>query len=133
MKKLLITLLLVCMIIPMAAADDLSSLTYDQLIALRDQINAEIVSRPEWKEVEVPLGQWKVGTDIPAGTYRIYAPKQALINVWKKAPKDYSNDGMLINQIIPAGTEFGRLVLEEGWIFTTTKPVIFSPPASLGF
>lgn len=133
MKRFLITLLVVCMIIPVAAAEDLSSLSYDQLVELRDQISAEIVSRPEWKEVEVPLGQWVVGKDIPAGTYRIYAPKQALINVWKVAPEDYSNGGLLVNQIIRAESEFGRLVLEEGWVFTTTKTVIFTPPASLGF
>ena len=133
MKKFLITLLVVCMIIPIAASEDLSSLSFDQLIDLRNQINAEIASRPEWKEVEVPVGQWVIGEDIPAGTYRIYAPKQALINVWKNAPQDYKNNGLLINQIIKAKGEFGRLVLEEGWIFTNTNPVIFTPPASLGF
>ena len=133
MKKLVSLLLVVVCIMGTAAAEDLSSMTYDQLVALRDQINAEIVSRPEWKEVEVPLGQWVVGKDIPAGTYRIYAPKQALINVWKVAPEDFSNGGLLVNQIIPKGSEFGRLVLEEGWVFTTSKTVIFTPPASLGF
>ena len=44
-----------------------SWLSTQELIALRKQVDDEIHSRPEWKEVEVPTGTWHVGTDIPAG------------------------------------------------------------------
>ena len=45
---------------------DLTALSYDELVALRDQITIEITSRAEWKEVAVPQGVYEVGVDIPA-------------------------------------------------------------------
>lgn len=53
--------------------DDLSSFTFDELILLRQQIAQELTARPEWKEVTVPQGVWKVGEDIPAGHWTISA------------------------------------------------------------
>ena len=50
---------------------DLSSLSYDELIALKDQINLAIWNSQEWQEVTVPQGVWKVGEDIPAGHWTI--------------------------------------------------------------
>ena len=132
MKKLLSVILLVCMIPLFAFAENLADLSFDQLITLRDQINAEIVSRPEWKETEVPAGQWVVGEDIPAGTYSITCTSHALVRVWKKAVNDYSNSGLLFNQAIKKET-IGKISLEAGWIFDTSGVVIFAPPQSLGF
>ena len=75
MKKLIticITFALVLALIPAAFADwDLSGLTFDDLIALRAQIQLEMMSRGEWEEVEVPQGVYQVGVDIPAGTWTI--------------------------------------------------------------
>ncbi len=132
MKKLFSVILLVCMIPVFAFAADLSDLSFDELIKLRDEINAEIVSRPEWKETEIPAGQWIVGEDIPAGTYCIKPVKKApLVTVWKKAVYDYSNNGLVFNEVLRE--QFGKLKLEAGWIFNADEPVIFSPPVSLGF
>lgn len=50
---------------------DLSGMTYDELIALKDQINLAIWNSQEWQEVTVPQGVWKVGEDIPAGTWTV--------------------------------------------------------------
>lgn len=131
MKKLFSVILLVCMIPVFAFAADLSDLSFDELIKLRDEINAEIVSRPEWKETEIPAGQWIVGEDIPAGSYSISVDgKQSLVQIWKKAVNDYVG-GLLFNEIIK--DKYGRIKLEAGWIFTNNRPVIFSPPDSLGF
>ena len=132
MKKLFSVILLVCMIPVFAFAADLSDLSFDELIKLRDEINAEIVSRPEWKETEVPAGQWVVGEDIPAGTYSITCATHALVRVWKKAVNDYSNSGLLFNQAVKKET-IGKISLEAGWIFDTSGVVIFAPPQSLGF
>lgn len=73
MKKLIAILLIVCMAIPFASAEDidLSGLSYDQLVALKDRINLAIWNSQEWQEVEVPQGLWVVGEDIPAGTWTV--------------------------------------------------------------
>lgn len=50
---------------------DLSGLTYNELVELKDQINLAMWECDEWQEVEVPQGVWKVGEDIPAGHWTI--------------------------------------------------------------
>ncbi len=59
----------------MAFADEinLSGMTFDELVALKDQINLAIWNSQEWQEVKVPQGVWKVGEDIPAGHWSIEA------------------------------------------------------------
>lgn len=72
MKKLLALLLaLVCMAAPAMAEVDLSGMSYDELVALKDQINLAIWESDEWQEVEVPQGIWVVGEDIPVGKWTI--------------------------------------------------------------
>lgn len=71
--------LAICAIMMMAisitgfADFDLSGMSYDELVALKDQINLAIWNSNEWQEVEVPQGVWKVGEDIPAGKWEIKA------------------------------------------------------------
>ena len=72
MKKLS-ALLIFCLLfaLPALADVDLSGMTYDELVALKDQINLAIWNSEEWQEVTVPQGRWIVGEDIPAGTWVI--------------------------------------------------------------
>lgn len=51
--------------------DDLSSLSLDELAALRDKINIAMMASDEWQEVTVPKGVYIVGVDIPAGHWTI--------------------------------------------------------------
>jgi len=46
--------------------------SYDDLVALKDQINLAIWQSDTWQEVEVPQGVWEVGADIPAGKWTIF-------------------------------------------------------------
>ena len=73
MKKVLVALLVVAMMISTAMAEgiDLSGLSYDELVALKDRINLAIWESEEWQEVTVPQGRWIVGEDIPAGKWTI--------------------------------------------------------------
>lgn len=50
---------------------DLSGMSYDELVALKDQINLAIWASDEWQEVTVPQGVYEVGSDIPAGHWTI--------------------------------------------------------------
>lgn len=136
MKKFLILIVAVCMMISCAAAEsiDLSGMSFDELNALRDSLNAEIMSRPEWKEVTVPAGTWSIGKDIPAGSYSIKTEKGKVnVCVWKKAVDDYSNNGLAYNELISPDSPLGRVELKEGWILDIGKPIVFAPPLSLGF
>ena len=65
-----------------AATIDLSGLSYEELVALKDQINLAMWNSREWQEVTVPQGVWLVGTDIPAGHWTIKTKaKQAYVKI----------------------------------------------------
>ena len=61
---------------------DLSKLSYDELVELKDQINLAIWQSKEWQEVEVPQGIWEVGKDIPEGKWTIKAYPKTNIFVY---------------------------------------------------
>lgn len=50
---------------------DLSDMTYNELVALKDQINLAIWANKKWQKVTVPQGVWLVGADIPIGKWTI--------------------------------------------------------------
>lgn len=134
MKKLLCVLLMVCLI-PFAvlAETDLKSMSYDELIRLNQAVEREIMSRPEWKEVSVPGGVWRVGEDIPAGTYSIKTDKRsANFFVWKRAKDDYSDGGLVYNELIRKDEPYGKVTLTDGMV-VECDAVIFAPPMTLGF
>lgn len=71
---LILALVLAFTLAPAVFAEwDLSDFTYDDLVALKDQINLAIWNSERWEEVEVPQGVWEVGADIPAGKWTIKA------------------------------------------------------------
>ena len=72
--KRTISIILVLILSAMVSASaeiDLSGMTYDELVALKDQINLAIWNSEEWQEVTVPQGRWIVGEDIPAGMWTV--------------------------------------------------------------
>lgn len=128
MKKLLI-LALVLFLLPVSVSAELSDLSYDELLALRNDVNAEIMSRPEWKQVVVPAGTWIVGQDIPAGVYSITSASGELARFISK-----NADGKQIDYIwLSKEKTLGRTELLEGYIIELTDSVIFAPPVSLDF
>lgn len=136
MKKLIALILVFACLMPViAVADlDLSGYSFDDLIDLQRQITAEILSRPEWKEVTVPAGDWVVGTDIPAGSYGIRNDSSTVnLSVWKREVNDYTDNGLLYNELIRKGGTFGKIILKDGWIVSIGSPLVFTPPLSLGF
>lgn len=62
----------VCITVNAAASDvDLSNLSFAELLELQQKVNHALWSCDEWKEVDVPMGVWDVGKDIPAGRYEL--------------------------------------------------------------
>ena len=49
----------------------LSSLSYEKLLELKNQINLLMWKSQKWQEVTVPTGVWEVGKDIPVGKWNI--------------------------------------------------------------
>lgn len=94
MKKLL-AILFVFLMSSSAFAEgiDLSSMSYDQLVKLKDRINLAMWNSQEWQEVTVPQGLYIVGKDIPAGHWTIkcagsYFGKIEVCDVMDKTHKD---------------------------------------------
>lgn len=140
MKKLVCITMIFCLIPLIAFADvDLSAMSYSELIDLNHTLTAEIMSRPEWKEVEVPAGQWRVGSDIPAGEYAIKIKDKERVSpvkvqVWESQVDDSMLGlGALYKEYINADTSINRIELKEGWILDVNYTVIFTPPVMLGF
>lgn len=145
MKKLLSLLLAVLLLFAgSAAADpvDLSGMTFDQLVALRDQLNLAIWNSQEWQEVTVPAGVWIVGEDIPAGHWSIrIAGKQDLgnvsyFNIIDEMGKSAGRGSQLFIETIasPGLSAFGEVNAEtvdidmkDGWYFKCATAVIFTP------
>ena len=107
-----------------------SSLTTEELIALRKQVDEEIHSRPEWKEVEVPAGTWSVGSDIPAGTYSIRSLSQysGTIYIYKKNSTTFDD-----YYSIRYGETLGKVTLEDGWKVEVMGTLVFAPPEAPAF
>lgn len=73
MKKLLsATMLLILLIVlPAFAEIDLSGMTFDELVSLKEKINLAMWECEEWQEVLVPQGIYEIGKDIPSGKWTI--------------------------------------------------------------
>ena len=69
--RFLCLLLIAALLVPAAAADsmDLSSLSNDEIAALLEKVNEEVVQRGISKTAKLPKGTYMAGTDIPAGRY----------------------------------------------------------------
>lgn len=132
--------ILLCCSAVCAEGIDLSNLSYEELAALEQQIIAEMISRPEYKEVTVPLGVYKVGEEIPAGKWTISGLKDSGIVYWGKGIDEYGVE-IPYNQMIADFTHWNEGdsidwdLVEGTYIAVTISPVKFSPyiPKSLGF
>lgn len=85
MRKILALVLILLSLVSVSFAEstfDLSGLSYDELVALKDKINLAMWQSEEWQEVEVPQGVYVVGEDIPAGKWTIKAADGVKVYVY---------------------------------------------------
>lgn len=75
MKKLAfaLALLLTLALVPARAEVDLSGMSLTELIELSQQVTMAMWETEEWEEVEVPIGVYEIGVDIPAKHWNIAA------------------------------------------------------------
>lgn len=75
MKKLAAILLALFVICAAACAEgiDLSGMSFDDLLALRQRVDEAIWNSDGWQSVTVPGGVYVIGEDIPAGRWSVAA------------------------------------------------------------
>lgn len=133
MKRILSAIIFITILCSFAAAEtDLKTLSYNELLELHHQLDAEIMSRSEWKEVDIPTGEWVIGEDIPAGNYSVSTTHElgGIITVYQDSEKDdLESDMFVIQKTAP----IGKLVLKDGMVLEILVPVSFSPAIGLGF
>ena len=144
MKRFLMILLALIMTFSIASASgiDLSQLTFDELVDLREQLNLAIWNSAEWQEVTVPQGVWEVGKDIPAGHWSIrVAAENSSCVIHYYEEYDFANNFPTIgtqgfmeflyspDKQEPDGSRLTviDIDMQNGWYFICKSNVIFSP------
>ena len=146
MKKIIVSLFVLILLVPfcfsVAEEVDLSGMSFDELVSLRDQINLAIWNSQEWQEVTVPTGIYTIGKDIPAGHWSIRVASKnecvylAYFDKLDDVGMGVGRGSYLVQREIasPGFSAFGEINLEsadiemqEGWFFKCTGFVIFSP------
>jgi len=136
-KKIVLAILCVTLILiassALATDFDPSSLSYDDLLALKLKVDAEVMSRPETKSVSVPIGVYEVGVHIPAGEYSLAQDGgYASITVSKAA--DFSEYENIVSTTSVEEVGIGRFVLEAGqFVKVEHYRILFSIFTGLGF
>ena len=140
MKKLITSIiaLIVCATGANAATEfDLSGMSLDELIALRQQVQLAMRDTDEWQEVVVPEGIYQIGVDIPVGMWTMSSDVDAFITYGKSTDEYYTDiDGIIESERFWSGGGSVSWNLVEGtYLQIKFSPVIFTPYVSpeLGF
>lgn len=142
MKKLIsliLCLLLVAVPGVSSAELDLSSMSLQELIDLRQQITMAMWKTEEWQEVTVPAGIYKIGEDIPAGRWTISSDEFAYITLGSKLDVygtsiEYSDN--IVDGYLDGDGESVTWNFTEGtYLWIECASVVFTPyaGANLGF
>ena len=112
---------------------DISGLTYDQLLALQKEVQAALWASPEWKEIRVPAGVYRIGEEIPAGRYAITAEKFGWLYLGNlNRDKTAVDDSAFadFNQALIDDGETVTWTLPEGKYLQLEIPAVFTLPPS---
>ena len=96
MKKLLAVILLLCMLMPCAVAEDVTAMSDDALKALYIAVKEELMARKLWDEATLPAGVYVAGKGLPEGTYECTATSNGLVKIYKNYD-DFAKDEVCID------------------------------------
>lgn len=79
---------------------DLSGMSYEELVALKDKVSKAMWESEDWQEVTVPAGVYVIGEDIPEGHWTIIAPDKQRVSIrWgdslAEGGRDITYDGKI--------------------------------------
>lgn len=148
MKRFIAFLLIVLFIPSVVFADyDLSGMSFNELVNLRNEITTALFYSDEWSEIFVPGGFYQVGQGVPSGHWTITPYGESYISVWYG---DKANDsltgagygwdiangwaGILSTKKNKDGSwkDHGErhqldIVLKDGWYVVFAGDVVFTP------
>lgn len=127
MKKLLATMMVVLMLVTPASAEsiDLDSMSTDDLLSLRNQINNILIERMASDASSIYSGNYTVGVDIKAGRYVIkfdeLAEGETTGIIWTFAsPEDFKSRRYITADYLKIGVEY-QVTLEDGMVLEITR------------
>lgn len=139
MKKLLVALLVVAMMISTAMAEgiDLSGLSYEDLLELRQQVDAAIWASDGWQEVKVPAGVYVIGEDIPSGRWSVTPSDRLSTFTLFPTKADYTEQtyNYISLNMLDAGESYALDVQDGQFLEIGGGALTFTPyiGAALGF
>lgn len=116
---------------------DLSGMSFEELLDLRNAVDKAIWASDGWQEVEVPAGAYVIGEDIPAGKWNISA--KGIIGTMTLYPdkSDYDNQtyNFITMQMLQQDDTYNLTVSEGQCVVLDSSTFIFKPytGAGLGF
>lgn len=134
MKRFFSFVLVLLLLTPASYAvgtGDLSAMSMEELVSLRDAVNAELAARNfKVKEVTVPAGRYTVGCDIPVGVYTLSSSGDYFSSVRTYTPNGQYDMGFQVAD----GEPVGKLELTDGQVVEILySSVIFKLYEGLGF
>lgn len=115
---LAMVLVLLCSMVSCAGATeiDLSGMSFDELLQLKEEINMQLWKSDKWQSVTVPAGVYLIGRDIPAGTWTISASEGASLTV--KQGNKLSETGNTIEYSYGCVYESESIKSPSNWIYS---------------
>lgn len=139
MKKLFVVLLALALLCASSVAEgiDLSGMSFDELVALRQQVDQAIMQSDGWQEVEVPAGVYTIGEDIPAGRWSVSASSYLVTFTLYPEKSDYTNQtyNFITTSAIQSGDSYTLECSDGNCLEIGGGSMIFRPytGAALGF
>ena len=124
MKKVCVVVFVLLIISGIAYAEiSLSSMSTDELIALKTQIVQELLDRGAMKSATVPAGEYVIGKDLPVGEYSI-STEQIFVTII------YGDYNMYV---ISPENGIGKVKLNEGDSFQCSSTIQLTKYTGISF
>lgn len=125
MKRVALLVMALLLVGALASADvDLSGMTYDELVELRDQLDKTIWAMDEWEYVQVPGGDYDVGVDIPAGRWTLVGVDYSYFCVYKSRNLKDDYDAQIVSEPLDYNERY-NITLEDGQYFELSGTIAF--------
>lgn len=117
----------------MPASNPFADYSIENLYMLKSMIDVEIASREtKEKSVTIPMGQYKVGLDIPSGNYTIIG--SALQYGYSRFRLYSPNGELIISELVAKDEIIGKVVLDYGCtVLINLDQVTFTTYKGFGF